>query len=207
MKSAGFARAVLDTREELTAARRLYENHGFTGIPRYNENAQAELFYGRDLASWEIRPLSVVCPSRQSPQPDFVVVAARFEDRWIWVRHRERDTWEMPGGHVEPGEPPDAAAHRELYEETGAEAFGLTRIGPYGVARDDAMSSGVLYLAEITRLGTLPDFEIAERRLLAEPPGRLTYPAIQPYLNAWAMEWTGSRVSANPAQGPGDGGR
>lgn len=27
--------------------------------------------------------------------------------------------WSFPGGHVEPGEDPEAAAHRELLEETG----------------------------------------------------------------------------------------
>ena len=38
--------------------------------------------------------------------------------RVLFVEHPERG-WEIPGGHVEPGETPDEAMLRELYEETG----------------------------------------------------------------------------------------
>jgi 8-oxo-dGTP diphosphatase len=43
----------------------------------------------------------------------------------ILMQHRTADApispgrWGLPGGHVEPGEEPLAAAHRELMEETG----------------------------------------------------------------------------------------
>ena len=37
--------------------------------------------------------------------------------------HKERDTWESPGGHIDEGETPLEAAERELYEETGAIDF------------------------------------------------------------------------------------
>lgn len=33
--------------------------------------------------------------------------------------HWRSDTWEMPGGNVEPGEPLDEAVRREFFEETG----------------------------------------------------------------------------------------
>lgn len=29
----------------------------------------------------------------------FVVIQAKYKDKLILVRHKERDTWEMPGGH------------------------------------------------------------------------------------------------------------
>ena len=50
----------------------------------------------------------------------FVVIAAQSGGQWIWCRHRDRITWEMPGGHSEPREEPRSAALRELREETGA---------------------------------------------------------------------------------------
>ena len=49
----------------------------------------------------------------------FAVIAARYEDRWLLCRHRDRQTWEMPGGHREPGESIYQTAQRELLEETG----------------------------------------------------------------------------------------
>lgn len=36
--------------------------------------------------------------------------------------------WEIPAGTLEPGEPPDACARRELTEEAGMEARKLTRL-------------------------------------------------------------------------------
>lgn len=38
--------------------------------------------------------------------------------------------WEVPAGLVEPGEPPDAAARRELAEETGLAGVHVAPLGP-----------------------------------------------------------------------------
>ena len=48
-----------------------------------------------------------------------VLVARRAEDA------HQGGTWEFPGGKVEPGEEPLAAARRELHEECGLTADGL----------------------------------------------------------------------------------
>lgn len=62
-----------------------------------------------------------------------VVVVSRYRNQWILVRHKERLTWEVPAGHREPQETLEAAACRELYEETGAAEFELYPVGVYGV--------------------------------------------------------------------------
>ena len=95
----------------------------------------------------------------------YAVVAARCGGQWVLSRHRERGTWELPGGHREPGEDIDAAARRELYEETGAELFTLSRVCVYSVTEGGRTDYGMLYFAEIDMLGELPESEIAERRL------------------------------------------
>lgn len=40
--------------------------------------------------------------------------------------------WALPGGHVEPNEALDAAAARELVEETGVTGASLSQVGTFG---------------------------------------------------------------------------
>lgn len=49
----------------------------------------------------------------------YALVALWHGDRVLMVYERERECWELPGGGIEPGESPRAAAVRELWEETG----------------------------------------------------------------------------------------
>ena len=36
--------------------------------------------------------------------PKYVVVFTRYRGKLLLSRHRQRDTWETQGGHIEPGE-------------------------------------------------------------------------------------------------------
>ena len=47
--------------------------------------------------------------------------------RVLLVRHRNHGRWLQPGGGIEPGEDPAAAAVREIREETGVAAVPLGR--------------------------------------------------------------------------------
>lgn len=113
----------------------------------------------------------------------FAVILARYGGKWVYCRHKERSTLEIPGGHREAGETIEQTAARELREETGAEAFSIRPVCVYSVIRDDAEESfGGLYAAEIFSFGELHS-EIEEVFLLEEPPeGNWTYPEIQPKL-------------------------
>mgnify|MGYP002626281511 FL=1 len=50
----------------------------------------------------------------------FAVIISKSDDKWVFCKHKERNTFEVPGGHREHGEAILDTAKRELYEETGA---------------------------------------------------------------------------------------
>jgi 8-oxo-dGTP diphosphatase len=124
------------------------------------------------------------CPS-YLPAVDltYSVIAAKYGKKWIFVRHNERDTWEIPGGHIDGEETSEEAARRELMEETGAIEFNLECVATYSVSKNDRTGFGRLYFAEIIRMGPIPDIsEIAEVKAMDHLPDELTYPDIQPYM-------------------------
>ena len=107
----------------------------------------------------------------------YSVVVAKYGDKWVFCRHKDRNTYEIPGGHIEEGETPYDAARRELYEETGITDADIIPVCIYRVN-----DSGMLFYAKASKLGQLPDSEMAEVILTDNLPKELTYPMIQPYL-------------------------
>lgn len=111
----------------------------------------------------------------------YVVMIARYEQQWVFVRHAQRTTLEFVGGKVEVNESLLEAAKRELYEECGAKTYQIYPLGAYGV-HQKASSYGMVYYVEIATMGDLPDFEIAEVVLKDQLDVEWTYPNIQPLL-------------------------
>lgn len=120
----------------------------------------------------------------------FAVIVTRHENKWVFCRHKERDTYEIPGGHREIGETINDTAERELSEETGAVCFSMSPVCVYSVTRNREITYGKLYFAEISEIGTLsPESEIAEIYYFDILPDKLTYPAIQPILHEKVQMW------------------
>ena len=125
---------------------------------------------------------SIVCELNSLGVYKYVVILSRYRGKLLLSRHRQRTTWETQGGHIEPGESPLEAAHRELYEESGAVDFSLTPLFDYRAWDEHSAANGMIFLAEIRTLGELPESEMAEVRQFDSLPDNLTYPGITPVL-------------------------
>lgn len=117
----------------------------------------------------------------------YAVIVARSDGKWVFCKHRERSTYEVPGGHREAGEAILDTAKRELYEETGAVDFALRPVCVYSVMEEPVPgetkeSFGMLYYAEIRSFEAELHSEIEKIILSDKLPERWTYPQIQPLL-------------------------
>ncbi len=123
----------------------------------------------------------------------FAVIIAKYDGRWVFCKHKERDTYEIPGGRREAGEAISKTAERELREETGALSFDIEPVCVYSVTGKTRVNAtgeetyGMLYYAEIKALEPELHSEIEKIILLDGLPDKWTYPSIQPALieEAW----------------------
>jgi len=112
----------------------------------------------------------------------FAVIISKSQNKYVFCKHKERDTWEIPSGHRESGERILDTAKRELYEETGALEFEIKPVCVYSVVSDDSESFGMLYFADIKRFESELHSEIEKIAITDYLPERWTYPNIQPFL-------------------------
>lgn len=116
----------------------------------------------------------------------FAVIITKADGRWVFCKHKERDTLEIPGGHREPGEDILTTAKRELYEETGAVDFSIRPVCVYSVTApwnyDGLETFGMLFYADVKTFEGELHSEIERTVIQDELPTAWTYPEIQPYL-------------------------
>ncbi len=118
----------------------------------------------------------------------FAVIVARTNGKWVFCKHRERETYEVPGGRREKGETILETAKRELREETGAVDFSIRPVCIYSVKgkttvneHEETVAYGMLYVADIFSFEEIHS-EIEKIVITDELVENWTYPLIQPKL-------------------------
>ena len=118
----------------------------------------------------------------------FAVIVSQSNGKWVFCKHKGRDTYEVPGGHREPEESILETARRELQEETGAVKFEIKPICVYSVTGKTRVNAtgeetfGLLCFAEISEFAKELHSEMEKVVLMDELPENWTYPLIQPKL-------------------------
>lgn len=118
----------------------------------------------------------------------FAVIITKSHEKWVFCKHKERNTYEVPGGHREAEESILETARRELYEETGAIKFDISPVCAYSVTGKNSVNRtgeetfGMLYYANVYEFEKKLHREIEKIELFEEMPDALTYPLIQPKL-------------------------
>lgn len=120
---------------------------------------------------------------------EFAVIIAKSEGKWVFCKHKERDTYEVPGGHREEGETILEAAKRELREETGAIDFTIAPVCAYSVKGktrfnvcDEDENFGMLFVADIYSFEGELHSEMEKIIITDTLVENWTYPLIQPKL-------------------------
>ena len=124
----------------------------------------------------------------------FAVIISKTEGKWVFCKHKERETYEVPGGRREVGESILETAKRELVEETGAVDFDMKPICVYSVKGKTRVNEniedetfGMLYIADVFSFESL-NSEIEKIIIVDELVENWTYPLIQPKLIEEAKE-------------------
>ncbi len=118
----------------------------------------------------------------------FAVIISKTNGKWVFCKHRERDTYEVPGGHREENENILETAKRELKEETGALDFSISPICVYSVTGKNKVNKtgketyGMLFFADIKTFENELHSEMEKVLITDTLVKNWTYPLIQPKL-------------------------
>ena len=120
----------------------------------------------------------------------FVIIATNYQksDKWIFVRRKDSNSWELPAGHKEKEESVSEVANRELFEETGAKEYNIEVLTDYTLITKDTVGVGRVFLAIVNKLGPLPDSEIEEVVIKNYFPKPHTYKNIQKEILEYAKK-------------------
>jgi len=120
---------------------------------------------------------------------EFAVIISKTHGKWVFCKHKERDTYEVPGGHREDGEEILETAKRELKEETGAINFTIKPVCAYSVKGRTRVSEnnedekfGMLFVADIISFEDGLHSEMEKVIITDCLVENWTYPLIQPKL-------------------------
>ncbi len=118
----------------------------------------------------------------------FAVIISKTNGKWVFCKHKERNTYEVPGGHREENETILETAKRELKEETGALNFTVSPICVYSVTGKNNVNEtgeetyGMLFFADIKSLENELNSEMEKILITDTLVENWTYPLIQPKL-------------------------
>ena len=118
----------------------------------------------------------------------FAVIISKHNENWVFCKHKDRNTYELPGGHREANESILETARRELYEETGAIKYTLSPICVYSVIGKNRVNQtgeetyGMLFFADIQSFESDLHSEMECVCFFDGLPTEWTYPLIQPFL-------------------------
>lgn len=145
------------------------------------ETLQRETVY--QGKAFDVHRDKVLLPNGQSTQLDIVehvgavTILPLDEQGRIWFVRQYRhpaaqQLLELPAGTLEPGEPPEACALREIREETGQAAGEMRKLGEFFLAPGYSTETMHVFLATKLRPDPLPsdsdEFLSVETRPVAE---------------------------------------